>query len=228
MSYAEVAKDNMPPGTTGVDPIDWDKEKHEIKKDVNDAAGRAKKAGKAAGDRAKRELGEAESAIEAAWNRTMDVVLRPSTMGGLLGVVNVGLLGGLGYLAYENRDRPWDQRWVAGSIAGVLGLFTAEGFLADSYLQTPEGQAEAERAKAEGSRIYLQAKEVILRPQVAGGLAGAFNLAVLGTVGYFAHKHWNQPWDRKIVAGVVAGLATLSGVEGLLASEYDEKVLDKK
>lgn len=45
-------------------------------------------------------------------------------------------------------------------------------FVADSYLETPEGRAEAERAKREGSRLYLQAKEVILRPNVAGGLAG--------------------------------------------------------
>lgn len=43
----------------------------------------------------------------------------------------------------------------------------------ESYLDTPEGQAEYERAKREGSRAYIQAKEVILRPGVAGGLLGA-------------------------------------------------------
>jgi hypothetical protein len=46
-------------------------------------------------------------------------------------------------------------------------------YVADSYLSTPEGQAEAERAKREGSRAYMQAKEVILRPKVAGGVVGA-------------------------------------------------------
>lgn len=46
-------------------------------------------------------------------------------------------------------------------------------YVADSYLQTDEGQAEAQRAKREGSKLYLQAKEVVLRPGVAGGLAGA-------------------------------------------------------
>jgi hypothetical protein len=45
-------------------------------------------------------------------------------------------------------------------------------YVADSYLSTPEGQQEAERAKREGSKAYLQAKEVVLRPGVAGGLAG--------------------------------------------------------
>jgi len=37
---------------------------------------------------------------------------------------------------------------------------------------------------------------------------------VLGTVGFFAHKHWNERWDNKVVAGVAAGLLALSGVEG--------------
>lgn len=60
----------------------------------------------------------------------------------------------------------------------------------------------------------MQAKQVILRPQVAGGLVGAFNLAVLSTVGYFSYKNWNQPWDRKVVSAVSVGLLGLSGLEG--------------
>lgn len=42
----------------------------------------------------------------------------------------------------------------------------------------------------------------------------AVNIAVLGTVGFFSYKHWNEPWDRRIVAGVTAGLFALSGLEG--------------
>lgn len=42
--------------------------------------------------------------------------------------VNVGLLGGLGYTAYKNKDnRPWDPQVVGGAIAGTLALFGAEG-----------------------------------------------------------------------------------------------------
>jgi hypothetical protein len=93
----------------------------------------------------------------------------------------------LGYYAYTRRDQRWDQRYVASAAAGTLALFGAEGcvadctfeddkltssYLADSYLSTPEGQQEAERAKREGSKAYLQAKEIVLRPGVAGGLAG--------------------------------------------------------
>merc|ERR1712232_27092 len=98
------------------------------------------------------------------------------------------------------------RRIVGGAVAGTLALFGAEGYLAESYLSTPEGREEAERAKREGSRAYLQAKEVILRPGVAGGLAGFFNLAVLGTVGYFSYKNWNHPWDRRVVSAVAVGL----------------------
>ena len=46
-------------------------------------------------------------------------------------------------------------------------------YVAEAYLETDDGRAEAERAKKEGSKLYLQAKEVVLRPGVAGGLAGA-------------------------------------------------------
>jgi len=45
--------------------------------------------------------------------------------------------------------------------------------VADSYLNTPEGKQEAEKAKREGSKFYNQSREVILRPGVFGGLAGA-------------------------------------------------------
>jgi hypothetical protein len=87
-------------------------------------------------------------------------------------------------------------------------------YVAESYLSTPESKQEAERAKREGSKFYMQTKEVVLRPQVAGGLVGAFNLAVLSTVGYFSYKHWNHPWDRNVVSAVTVGLLGLSGLEG--------------
>jgi len=52
-------------------------------------------------------------------------------------------------------------------------------YVTESYLSTPEGREEAERAKREGSRAYLQAKEVVLRPGVAGGLAGVCEFDIL-------------------------------------------------
>lgn len=112
--------------TTGDDsPQHWDKE--DVKKDVNDAIDKADKAGRDFSKKARKELDEAETAVAQWWAKTKEVILRPSTLGGLMGVVNVGLLGGIGYTAYENRGRPWDQKVVGGAIAGVLALFTAEG-----------------------------------------------------------------------------------------------------
>jgi hypothetical protein len=52
--------------------------------------------------------------------------------------------------------------------------------LAERYLDTPEGRAEAERARQEGSRVWLHTKETVLRPGVAGGLVGAGESAGLG------------------------------------------------
>lgn len=86
---------------------------------------------------------------------------------------------------------------------------------------------EAKAAKIKSAEWYEQVKEVVLRPGVAGGLAGAFNVAVLGTIGYFSYQNWNRPWDRRIVVGVVAGLIGLSGLEGYAGKVYQEKELPK-
>lgn len=241
MSYADAAASHIPTGEmpepsqdlrdgvgAGPDPDQYKEDQARVEKDVKDAANKAEKKGREYAKKARHELDEAETTAAAYWEKTKEVILRPSTLGGLMGVVNVGLLGGLGLIAYQNKDRPWDQRYVAGAVGGTLALFGMQGLVTESYLQTPEGQAEKERAKREGSKIYLQAKEVILRPGVAGGLVGIFNIAVLGTVGYFANKHWNdRVWDRKIVGGIAAGLMALSGLEGVLGQQYVDKELPK-
>lgn len=73
------------------------------------------------------ELNDVETKLGPYWEKTKDVVLRPGTLGGLMGVVNVGILGTLGYYAYTRRDQRWDQRIVGGAVAGTLALFGAEG-----------------------------------------------------------------------------------------------------
>ncbi|WVO17414.1 hypothetical protein L204_105106 [Cryptococcus depauperatus] len=186
---------------------EWEKKKVKEEQDIKKKTREFKK-------EARNEINKGEDALGPYWEKTKDVVLRPGTLGGLLGVVNVGILSTASYFAYVKRNQPWDQRMVGGVVAGTLALFGAESYLAESYLQTPEGRAEADRAKAEGSKLYLHAKEVILRPQVAGGLVGAINVAILGTVGYLSYKNWNRPWDRQVMGAVAAGLVGLSGIEG--------------
>ncbi|KAK8850527.1 hypothetical protein IAR55_004445 [Kwoniella newhampshirensis] len=199
----------------------------DLQKKGKDLEKKVEKKGKEYSKKAQDELHKAESALGPYWDQTKEVVLRPGTLGGLIGVVNVGILGTIGYFAYTRKDQPWDRRIVGGAVAGTLALFGAEGYVADSYLHTPEGKQEAERAKAEGSKFYLQAKEVVLRPQVAGGLVGAVNVAILGAVGYFSYKNWNQPWDRRTVSTVAIGLLGLSGLEGYAGKVYADKELPK-
>lgn len=90
---------------------------------------------------------EAESQLAPYWEKTKDIVLRPGTLGGLMGIgelstvqtanlvqrtvltktANVGLLSTIGYFAYTRKDQPWDRRIVGATVAGTLALFGAEG-----------------------------------------------------------------------------------------------------
>lgn len=87
-------------------------------------------------------------------------------------VVNVGLIGTLGYLLYQNPSYRSDPRVLGGSAVTALVILGGEGALADAYLQTEEGQAEKARVQKEGSALYRHTKEVVLRPGVFGGILG--------------------------------------------------------
>ncbi|SRR5258706_8788896 len=93
--------------------------------------------------------------------------------GGVLGVINIGLIGYAGYALYNTPAYRRDYRVIGGTAAAAFALITAEGALAESYLSTDEGQAELQRAEQEGSVLYRHAKEIVLRPGVFGGLLGA-------------------------------------------------------
>lgn len=76
--------------------------------------------------RAEREKAKKEGA--AVMRHTKEIVLRPGVLGGLVGVANLGVLGGVGYAAYTNWDRPaWDRRVVSAVTIGLLGLWGGEG-----------------------------------------------------------------------------------------------------
>jgi len=129
--------------------------------------------------------------------------------------VNVGLLASAGYNLYNRPDLRSNSRVIGATAAGALLLMGAEGFVAEAYRTTEAGRREEKRAKEEGASLYKQTKELVLRPKVLGGLAGALNVAVLGTAGFLAYQHWHMPhWDRRVVSGVVVGLITLSLGEG--------------
>jgi hypothetical protein len=43
--------------------------------------------------------------------------------------VNVGILGGVGYLAYDNWNRPWDRRTASAIGVGLMTLIAGEGLV---------------------------------------------------------------------------------------------------
>lgn len=126
-----------------------------------------------------------------------------------------------------------DTKLLASAAVAALALLSAEGYAAEKYRETPAGQEEERRAKAEGATLYRTAKEHLLRPGVPSGLIGVcepdcidahspladaivlVNTAIVGTVGYFIYKHWGAPhWDRRVVSAVSFGLLTLWTGEG--------------
>lgn len=85
--------------------------------------------------RAERKRAQDEGA--ALYRHSREIVLRPGVLGGLVGLVNVGILGGVGYAAYSTWDSPrWDRRVVSSVTAGLLGLWSAEGALAEKYRES--------------------------------------------------------------------------------------------
>ena len=86
--------------------------------------------------------------------------------------MNIGLLTGAGrafYLYPEYRHSP---SVVSSTVAAAVFLAAAEGFAADHYHKTPEGKAAERRARKEGSAIYRQLHDIVLRPSYFGGLLG--------------------------------------------------------
>ncbi|KAJ1308743.1 hypothetical protein OPQ81_004434 [Rhizoctonia solani] len=184
---------------------------------------------RAAKDRARKSLHEAEEEGMYLWAQFKERILRPSTAGGILGVVNVGLLAFVGRVLYTKPHLRTDSRTLGIAAAAAVALLGAEGALADAYVKTPAGQKEKERAKKEGAAIYRHTREIVLRPGVLGGLVGALNLGILGGVGYAAYLHWDRPhWDRRVVSTISAGLLTLAAGEGYLGERYAEKEYPKR
>ncbi|EGN99908.1 hypothetical protein SERLA73DRAFT_180205 [Serpula lacrymans var. lacrymans S7.3] len=168
-----------------------------------------------------RRLQEAEAEGAYLWQLTKHYLFRPGVAGGLLGLVNVGLLSAGGYAFYTRPDLRRDRTAISSAIASTLLLLSAEGYAAEKHLQTPMGREEEHRARQEGMLFYTSAREHILRPGVLGGLVGLVNVAVLGTVGYLGLINWDrQRWDRQIVSIISVGLLSLWGAEGYLAERF--------
>ncbi|OJT13113.1 hypothetical protein TRAPUB_10339 [Trametes pubescens] len=163
----------------------------------------------------RRYLDEAEQEGFYLWNVAKYYILQPSVAGGLVGLLNLGLIGGTAYTYYTKPHLRRDTRAIASTVAAALALFTGEGYAAEKYSETPRGQREAKKAKKEGAALYRVAREHILRPGVLGGLVGVVNAGILGAVGYISYANWDRPsWDRRTVSAITVGLLTLWTGEG--------------
>ncbi|KAH8115216.1 hypothetical protein DFH11DRAFT_1877008 [Phellopilus nigrolimitatus] len=173
--------------------------------------------------RARKAVDEAEHEAQGLWACAKEHLLRPGVAGGLLGVVNVGLLSGAAYALATTPALRRDARVLSAGGAAFLALAGLEGGAAARYARTPRGQDEAKRARREGAAVYRHTREAVLRPGVLGGLVGLVNAGVLGGAGYAAYAHWDRPrWDRRVVSAVAVGLLGLWSGEGLLAERYRE------
>ncbi|KAL5528825.1 hypothetical protein ACEPAF_7964 [Sanghuangporus sanghuang] len=167
------------------------------------------------------QLHDAEAEAAGLWAIVKERLFQPGVAGGLLGVVNVGLLGYTSYALYTDPSIRRDKRVLSIGSLSLLTLLGLEGYAAERYAKTPEGKAERQRAREEGTAIYRHVREVVLRPGVLGGLVGLANVGILGGVGFVAWRNWERPaWDRRLVSAVSVGLLGLWSVEGALAEKF--------
>jgi len=167
---------------------------------------------------------EAEAEGAYLWDVAKQYLFRPGVAGGVIGLVNVGLLAGASRAFYVNPHYRRDTTVISSTVAATVALLSAEGYAAEQYRKTPRGQDEERRAKQEGTLIYKHLREQILRPNVLGGLVGVVNAGILGTIGYYSYVNWDKPsWDRRTVSAITLALLTLWTGEGFLAEQYHEK-----
>jgi len=171
-------------------------------------------------EKAKEELGKAEAEADHLWELAKNQLLRPGVAGGLIGIVNIGLISSIGYQFYARPEIRFDKRILSGTIIGGLLLFGAEGYLADAYSKTEGGRAEEKRAKEEGAAIWRHTKEIVLRPGVLGGIVGLLNLGLLGGLGYSFYANPDLRQDRQFISAATVGTLALFGAEGYVAEKY--------
>jgi len=170
--------------------------------------------------REEREGKYSETQTPRRWEKVKDIVLRPSVAGGLVGVVNIGLLAGASYAFYTHPRLRRDTKAIISTIAATFALFSAESYaVAEAPQIKSKGKAAKRKAREEGGPVYSRVRERALRSGGLGGAVGLLNVGVLGIVGYLAYNNWKRPWDRRVVTATSAGLIALWGTEIALASD---------
>ncbi|KAG6844343.1 hypothetical protein H0H87_007619 [Tephrocybe sp. NHM501043] len=254
MSYASVAASNAPPQVDQANPALLNTTPLSVLADFNESNSRVNVIPNPAtqtppvldegnsdnprpSKKANRRLQEVEAEGLYLWEVTKHFIFRPGVAGGLIGLVNLGLLAGAGRTFYTQPHLRKDCTVVSSSAAAAFALLSLEGYAAERYRKTECGKAEERRSREEGTLIYKHLREQILRPGVLGGIVGLckscvklwlqktnepiVNTAVLSAVGYFSFIHWDRPtWDRRVISAVAVGLLALWGGEGYAAQSF--------
>jgi len=167
-----------------------------------------------------RRLREAKAEGAYLWETMTGYLLRPEMMGGCVGLVNLGLLAGLGRAFYAKPHLRKDTAFILQTAAAAVGLLFVEGYAAERHRQTPR-RSEEDRREKKGVLVYEKVREVVFRPGVLGGLMGLLNASVIGTLGYLAFTNWDRPhWSRRHLSSITVGLIALVSGEGWLAEQY--------
>ncbi|KAF5325879.1 hypothetical protein D9611_000205 [Ephemerocybe angulata] len=171
-------------------------------------------------DKIKKRKHQAQEEAATLWAQVVDYVVRPQVAGGLLGVVNVGLIAGVGYSFYAKPHLRANTKAITSTVAAALSLFLGEGLAAEQVLKkTPEGQSALRRAKQQRHWLANYLHEFAARVNPYKGAVGLLNTAVVGGLGYAAYANRNVPWDRRTVSAISAGLLALAGAEGYLLEQ---------
>jgi len=220
----DAAKVNIVAPDFKEEPHTYTSEKNIIIEDVEDSDSRLPTTdGSHAHRKAKKRTQEVEAEGLYLWESAKNYLIRPGVAGGLIGLVNIGLLASVGRTFYLRPHLRRDATAISLTIATSLALVSAEGFAAEKYRQTAQGQEEERKARKEGALIFRHLHDQIMRPGVLGGLLGLMNATVLGTLGYFSYVNWDKAWNRRTISTISVGLLTLWSGEGFVAEWYSQR-----
>jgi len=133
-----------------------------------------------------------------------ELVLRPPVAGGLVGVVNLGLIGYTGYKFYSEPHLRHDHRFVTSTIAGSMILLGLEGYGAQTFAPVREEED-----------VLVQ--YVRQNPKSTRTLLSVLNVGIMGATGYLTYSKWDR-WDNRTFATLAGGLVSFGLGESYLIS----------
>jgi len=133
-----------------------------------------------------------------------ELMFRPPVAGGLVGVVNLGLVGYTGYKFYNEPHLRHDHTFVTSTIAGAAVILGLEGYGAQTFAPVREEED-----------VVIQ--YVRQNPKSTRTLFAILNVGIVGAAGYLTYSKWNR-WDNRTFATLAAGVASFGLGESYLVS----------